>query len=228
MSKTTPTRDLQQDALDDRMLARILRFAENVEGIAPADDDEDVDAATLAHEQEQRTWFSGMFIYASITVVDELFADIARLHASGTSTVDLRDTQQLSALPPHFAGQYTALFAQRLLVSTIDVTEQFVQGWVHPSTLAEELAVHLILNEVDVLATMAPIEMDPGFRAHWEDLLYQDSDFEYLYTDSGFREILGGTCVEAWFEPFDNAVYPPSPYARSDRDSLPNSQEDRP
>ena len=131
MSKTTPKRDPEQDALDARMLARILAFAENVEGVAPPEDDEGIDPAVLAHEHEQRTWFSGMFIYASTIVVDELFADIATLHASGNPTVDLRDTQQLSALPPHFVGHYTALFAQRLLVSTTDVTQQFVQGWVH-------------------------------------------------------------------------------------------------
>jgi hypothetical protein len=210
------------------MLARILAFAENVEGVTPPDDDDDVDPAVLAHEQEQRRWFSGMFIYASITVVDELFADIATLHASGNPTVDLRDTQQLSALPPQFAGQYTALFAQQLLVSTIDVTQQFVQGWVHPSTLAEELAVRLILNEVEGLAEMAPVVMDNGFREHWEETLYQDLDFEWLYTASAFGDVVGGTSVETWFEPFDNAAYPPSPYARSDSDSIPNSQEPRP
>ena len=228
MSKTTPKRDPEQDALDARMLARILAFAENVEGVAPPEDDEGIDPAVLAHEQEQRTWFSGMFIYASTIVVDELFADIATLHVSGNPTVDLRDTQRLSALPPHFAGQYTALFAQRLLVSTTDVTQQFVQGWVHPSTLAEELAVRLILNEVEALADMAAVVMDSGFRADWEDNLYQDLDFEWLYTASAFGDVVGGTSVETWFEPFGNAAYPPSPYARSDGDSLPNSQEARP
>jgi hypothetical protein len=106
MSKPTPKRDPEQDALDSRMLARILVFAEYAEGVTPPDDDEGIDPAMLAHEQEQRTWFSGLFIYASITVVDGLFADIATLHASGTPTVDLRDTQQLSALPSQFAGQY--------------------------------------------------------------------------------------------------------------------------
>ena len=226
MSKTTP--DPEQDALDARMLARILAFAENVEGVAPPGDDEGIDPAVLAHEHEQRTWFSGMFIYASIIVVDELFADIATLHVSGNPTVDLRDTQRLSALPPHFVGQYTALFAQRLLVSTTDVTQQFVQGWVHPSTLAAELAVRLILNEVEALADMAAVVMDSGFRADWEDDLYQDLDFEWLYTASAFGDVVGGTSVETWFEPFGNAAYLPSPYARSDGDSLPNSQEARP
>jgi hypothetical protein len=52
-----------------------------------------------------------------------------------------------------------------------------MHGWVHPSTLAEELAVRLILNEVEALADMASVVMDSGFRADWEDDLYQDLDF---------------------------------------------------
>ena len=75
---------------------------------------------------------------------------------------------------------------------------------------------------------MAPVDMDSGFRAEWEDDLYQDLDFGWLYTASAFGDVVGGTSVETWFEPFGNAAYLPSPYAWSDSDFLPNSQRDRP
>jgi len=217
MGRTTPTRDPEQDLPDAEMLARILAFAENARGIVYGEDEElGLDAPSIAYEKEQRQRFTGMFVCASIGVLDGLFADIALLHERAGEKVDMVQTEQLSGLPPAFVGQYTALFAQELLVSAVDVTRQFVEGWVYPSTLAEELVVRLILDEVDYLAEVAPNIMEKGFRPYWEGCLYQDLDFQWLYGTSGFKDLIGGTSVNSWFEPFNNAIQRPSVYTQPD------------
>ncbi len=205
-----------------------IDLSAQVEGLSPdmlGYDDELEDEGERRRSLRQAKLVAGLLWHASVVMMDELFSDIELLRSRGTPTAaDMDETFVISGLPPRFAHRYTALFAQRFLTVAVDLTTRIAGRWQPPSCVAQELALRCLLNEAQLLAEEAGLELDEDWRATVEEFLLEDTDAELLYSEAldGFEDYLDsiGTGVasmkfENWFEPFNNARHVP-PYALSD------------
>jgi hypothetical protein len=169
---------------------------------------------------------AGCLILASVITVDELFQDVDGLRQERDGDpAAIAGTWILSGLPARFADRYSALFAQKFLVALADVTVRFTGEWKPLACVAQELALRVILNQVEVIAETADVALDDGWRGHLEDLLFDDLDHELLY-DMAFDGIeddvsrqppgMAPMRFEDWFAPFNPECALP-PYALPSR-----------
>ena len=167
------------------------------------------------------TRLAGCMVVAAEHVTDGLFADIATLrtaHERG-EPVDMDDLQVISLLPRRFAARYDALFAQKFLVALTDMTTRITAGWTELACVAQELAVRVWLDHVDLAADAAGVALEHGWRGQVEEYLFEDVDHEYLYhpamdgfeTDEDFAGPPGMAPMrfEDWFVPFNDDRYLP-------------------
>ncbi len=131
-------------------------------------------------------------------------------------------------LPQRYRLKYTSGFARRFLACLLTAVWKLGQREpIRPSCVAEELAVHILLEEAEALAQDHGVEVDfDDFR----DAFFEDLDFEFLYDDAydgietaDIAEGMGiaNLAFADWFERFG----PPEgsdytevhPYARGDR-----------
>lgn len=165
---------------------------------------------------------AGCLIYAAVIVIDELIDDIVSLRVEETTPASsMEDTWVLSQLPTRFATRYTPLFAQTLLVAVVDVTGRLTKGWEPLASVAQELGLRVLLNQVEVVADTADVALDDGWRGHLEDLFFEDLDHELLYDpaydgieDDPTSQPLGMASMrfEDWFKPLNEHRTMP-PYA---------------
>jgi hypothetical protein len=218
------------DLLSEDREARLFAVASRFRGfplawLSPADlsgTDPDARAGAL----RQATLAAGCLMTAAIVVVDELFGDVETLRRAGDigERVNIGQTLVLSALPPRFAHRFTAAFAQRFLACMLDVTRRFTGGWEPLSCVAQELALRVLLDEAEVQADVAEVELDPAWRQHLEESVFEDTDHELLY-DPAWDGIenqpelgppgMAAMRFESWFTPF-NTDRPLPPYALDD------------
>jgi hypothetical protein len=165
---------------------------------------------------------AGCLIHAADIVIDELIDDIVSLRTEqNTPASATEDTWVLCQLPARFAPNYTALFAQRFLVAVVDVTGRLTRGWEPLASVAQELGLRILLNQVEVVAEAAGVALNDDWRGHLEDLLLEDTDHELLY-DPAFDGIeddpasqppgMAPMRFEDWFKPFNKERTMP-PYA---------------
>ena len=157
---------------------------------------------------------AGCLIHASVTVIDQLFDDIEDLRTGPRGeSHDIENTWVLSALPPRFADQYTPVFAQRFLVAFVDLTTRLSSKWSPLACVAQELGLRLLLDQVEVVAESADVELESGWREHLEELLFEDLDHELLYDMSldGIEDDpsiqppgMAPMRFEDWFTPFNH------------------------
>jgi hypothetical protein len=168
---------------------------------------------------------AGCLMYAAVLLIDELIDDVVSLRDENTEDDErdaaawMADTWVLSQLPARFAARYTPLFAQRMLVAAVDMTGRLTSGWEPLASVAQELALRVLLNLVDVVADSAEVTLDDGWRGHLEDLLFEDLDHELLYNPAydGIEDDprsqppgMAPMRFEDWFEPFnDERTMPP-------------------
>ena len=124
--------------------------------------------------------------------------------------------------------QFTALVRNKLANRRIFVsllTAGYKLGQDKPplpllSCTAEELALHVIIEEAKYILEEEEVEADFNL---FEDVVYQDADFEYLYMDkfdgiedseAGAELGIGNLHFDEWFEPFLNASVQVHPYSR--------------
>ncbi len=131
-------------------------------------------------------------------------------------------------LPQRYRLKYTSGFARRFLACLLTAVWKLGQREpIRPSCVAEELAVHILLEEAEALAQDHGVEVDfDDFR----DAFFEDLDFEFLYDDAydGIEKAdiaegmgIANLAFADWFERFG----PPEgsdytevhPYARGDR-----------
>ena len=130
-------------------------------------------------------------------------------------------------LPPRYRLKYTGGFARRFFACLITAVWKLGQREaIRPSCVAEELAVHILLEEAEALSQNRGIVVD---FADFRDAFFEDLDFEFLYDDAydgiekaDVAEGMGIThlAFPEWFERFG----PPErsdytevhPYARGD------------
>lgn len=141
-----------------------------------------------------------------------------------TATVSestIEDTHVLSQLPGRFASFYNLKFAQKFTVATVDVTKRLACDWQPLATVAEELALHVLLDDAQYLAELWELELTYGWRSDLVDALDEDTDHEYLYKDrfTGFESEpsfgprgMAPMGFTSWFAAF-NSGYQVSPYA---------------
>lgn len=222
---------------DEEFIASILRQGELVHGIDHVwDDDEDEDDddgpgdgepdphARPIPTRTELLLLKGMLFHAARFLIDQLFEDLRTLNGLDQITAaDIDNTGALSGLPPRFADLYTVQFTEKFLVSTVEVSHRLTRGW-HPlATVAEELALRLLLDQTESSASTFGIPLPDGWRPELEDALFEDTDHEILYGGvlSDLLDELHNNgdpdelplAFNTWFVPF-NIGYRPSPYAQ--------------
>lgn len=174
------------------------------------------EASTFAVDgREEALLAAGALIVAATQMIDELFQDIETLAANGGGTVPESDGPffALEDLPQRFTHHYDGRFARRFHVAAIMITGRLsAEQWLVPSSIAEALALHLVIQRAQTLL------VDQGLVDHelarqtylaFQDDAFDDVDHEWLYqpnfdgfeTDDTFTAKLGTADMraESWF-----------------------------
>lgn len=146
------------------------------------------------------------------TLMDELAEDIANLLTS--EEFAFADTSMADYLPRRYLPRYGGLFAKKFLTCLIVAAWKLNQAERLPlSCLAEELAAAAVIDHAKGVLGLDETSAEFG---HFEEELFEDLDFEWLFDESadGIDESdtgreLGMTPLsfDQWFEPFN----PPRP-----------------
>jgi len=161
----------------------------------------------------QWTMMCGYLARACSYVMDLLFDDLDLASAQLPGV----DTFLVSHLPEQWADHITPLFHRRFIVTMADVTTRVAGDWEPPSTLAQEVALDLLVTQALALAEMAAEDPDLQVREVPDEMflvlgdrLQNDELLEMLY-DPDAEEALA---VDYWFVPFDDGAT--APYATDD------------
>jgi hypothetical protein len=201
--------------------ASLLEAAERVAGL-PLD--------VLGHDAgdggstRRAKLLAGLLWNASVSLVDDLFADIFVLSVEDIPAAEADGTYVLGYLPQRFAHRYDAGFARRFLTVCSDLSTRLAYGWKNPSCVAQELAVRCLLEHAGLLAEGLLVEADlPGdWRGMLEDALLEDGGTALLYDPAldGFEDDplsgppgMASMKFEDWFRPFSPDRQVP-PYAQ--------------
>lgn len=64
---------------------------------------------------------------------------------------------------------------------TVDLGTAMVAGFWHPTCVAQELALRLVMNRAEQAERTYPLNLANNWRSDVEDALFQDDDHELLY-----------------------------------------------
>ncbi|MDQ0096023.1 hypothetical protein [Paeniglutamicibacter psychrophenolicus] len=218
----TTTGERQDQAAPSPGVSTIERFAAlgskvrilALEDYAKEFEDGDPDAEDF----KPNPMLAGALLWSYEVLVDQLLEDITMLR---TGMAGIEDAACLAELPELYRMHYTPLFAQRYLAVTMDLGTSLLTGFSSPSCVAQELALRLLFNGVEILQDMYPeLELPDGWRPMLEDLMFEDLDHEFLY-EPGLDGIAGDSSlghlrivnldVAHWFAPFHQHTV--NPYA---------------
>lgn len=181
-------------------------------------DPEETDPAVRARRLREATMLRGAIHWAYETFIDELLGDVALLREDPEGA---EGTFHISGLPPLQAASYGPLFAQRFLAVAFDLGTALATAFQGPTCVAQELALKLLLDQVEVLADMLDgLGLATDWRSSAEDTLFEDLDHELLYdpglagigTSPAFASLgLADMDVSSWFTPFPGRTV--NPYA---------------
>ena len=200
--------DSDRDEVDWR--ARVAGYADSMQAFDPAifrldDDEADGQNAALA---------AGALIVASTILIDELFEDITTMAPLGQADrAGLDGLLALGELPPQFAGRYDGRFARKFLVAAVLIIGRFsAPRWEPPSSLAEALALHIVVRRAQALLVDHECLDEQQARdlyAGFEDAAFQDVDHEWLYQATRIIGRQGARAATSpdvvllsWFEPY--------------------------
>jgi hypothetical protein len=169
--------------------------------------DDEMDAFTRRRLEPKVQLLTGLFWSAGEILVDELFEDLTAMNAG---TFDAKETMALHGLPEQFEDRFDGRFLHQFLVATVVVTTRVATAWEYPATVAEALAVKLLLDRVEVLIDTYELDLDEGWRENVEGILFEDEDHELLYWDPSElqahpRMMDGAVNLDygSWFLPFN-------------------------
>jgi hypothetical protein len=183
---------------------KILSFSDRVHGL-----DHLIDAVVATPEEmELVNNLRAMLWHASIRTVDELFLDAGRLEENADDDDPFENTWVLSGLPERYRKQYNGTFVRRFTLATSEVTQRLTNGWEPLPTLAHELALHLLLAELEGSAELWEIRLPERWKSWLVDGLLEDTDFLDLYSDA-FEGL--DSDPNDWFSPYRDEHYA-SPY----------------
>jgi hypothetical protein len=217
----------------DQVRAKIDRGADLLAAFGPADFgvDEGEDAhgdgggerRPFAVPRDKARLAAGAIVYAIGILIDELFQDIEALAGPTGTTADAAGCIVLGDLPPRYADQYTGMFAKRFLVTVVSLTARLTApGWAAPASVAEELALRLLIEQAEVVLDLYDLADHETARAlaAFRDAAFEDLDSEDLYDDEGDDDA-GNLDADAWFAPFDETrsahLYAHDPERNRDR-----------
>lgn len=184
-----------------------------------------VSDAERERTHRQSSLLAGTLWHASIVLIDQLFEDIGTLRALPEVTAgDIAGTWVLSGLPPLYASRYGVGFAQAFLAATIEQMKGLASGWEPPACIAQELAVHCLINQVEVIEDLYDLDLARGWQGIVRDALLEDTDADVLFDpradgiehDEWINGQLGMASMgfKDWFKPF-NDDYHLGPYTRA-------------
>jgi hypothetical protein len=172
-------------------------------------------------EAEDAPLAAGALIVAATQTIDELFQDIETLAANGGGTVAESDGPffVLEDLPQRFAHHYDGRFARSFHVATVMITGRLsAEQWLAPSSVAEALALHLVIQRAQTLLVDHDlVDHEPARQMYlaFQDDAFDDADHEWLYrpdldgfeTDGTFAAKLGSADMraESWFHQLADA-----------------------
>jgi hypothetical protein len=143
------------------------------------------------------TYLAGCLIEAAVIVTDQLFEDLEALGAADVA--ELGELSVLAELPERYTAHYTVPFARRFLVAFTDMTRRLTSGWEPLANAAQELSVRLLLNQVEMIAAFAGVDLPERWRPTLAELLFEDTDHEYLYAEDAEPD--DGLELD-WFVPY--------------------------
>jgi len=150
-------------------------------------------------------------LFSALTILsDEFFED------------DLEDEEHIfrELLPRKYFHQYTPLFLKQFYTTLLTVGYKLAlprKSSTLIACVAEELALRILIERASELLEDDGIDADFGA---FEDVIYQDIDFEYLYepdmdgiedSEAGAELRIVNLHFSDWFKPFDNASMPVHP-----------------
>lgn len=154
---------------------------------------------------QQTQFLKGCILWASTVLIDQLFADL-ELDLPDEAT----DGAALGDLPEQYAHGYNPLFVRGFIVQTVDLLSGATQGWVRPKSVAQELALKMLLDRVEATAEIFSIELPEGWRGECIDTLgWEDEDVDLLYepaADGIWNETGHGFAkmdFSSWFKPLE-------------------------
>lgn len=191
----------------------------NLERLGYDADEGDPDAR--ANSLYGATMLRGAIHWAYESLIDELFDDISVLREAPDA---IDETMQLSSLPPLHSASYGPLFAQRFLAVALDLGTAFASSFTAPSCVAQELALRLVLDGVEILPELLPsLELPEDWRGSLEDSLFEDLDHEFLYdpamdgisSNPDYAQLrIVNLDFSQWFTPFAGRTV--NPYAANE------------
>lgn len=148
-------------------------------GADPDERDPDVRAAQL----HSAALIGGVLWEASVTLIDQLFDDVAMLRVSTSDDwAELIDeTAILHRLPRRFWHLLSPGFAARFVAAAIDLTGRVSKGWTPLTCVAQELALKCLLDEMEVHTDTFEVPLPTDWRDDVEQFLFEDLDHEFLY-----------------------------------------------
>ncbi|GAB3285558.1 hypothetical protein [Parasphingorhabdus pacifica] len=147
------------------------------------------DLGAFSHEEggdaEEAQLAAGALIHAVRVVTDEIFYDELALAINNASVRDAVGLLVLEELPPCYDHRYDSLFARALLLSSAAVAARLAgPEWTAPRCTAECLALHLFINEAQVLLEAADLmewsQSTPLFNAFLQRAVH-DREYERLF-----------------------------------------------
>jgi hypothetical protein len=168
------------------------------------------DPELFGDEDPDSGWLlAGLIQQACQNVTGFALEDVITMNAG---TGDLDDTLLLRWLPEAYRAGYTGEFARKFLIAVIDLGTSMVSGFTHPGSVAEELALRFVLDQVSILDDVQGAGLPEHWRASVEDALFEDMDHEMLYQNWGgdvmaaVDDNLGTVNLnfDSWFDSFAN------------------------
>jgi hypothetical protein len=161
--------------------------------------------------------------------VDHALEDLASIETADAADHEIvwDDLAFLCGLPVRYRHRYTPLFAKQFVVCLIAATlkmgdpERVGQGML--SCVAEEIAVHLVIQEAEAMLRTVRTERgqsEEGIEfGDLYELMFEDIDFEWLYDPemdgiehdaAAAAELgIGNLVFERWFSPFSRRFVHP-------------------
>lgn len=160
------------------------------------------DEQQRSRQLQEATLLRGALHWAYESYIDDLLTDVALLRESPDS---LPETLQLAKLPPALAPDYGPLFAQRFLAVSFDAGHALASSFAAPSCTAQELALTLVLDQVETLRQLLPsLALAEDWRRTAEETLLG-------HGSAPDPRDVAAKDIAAWFEPYPGGTV--NPYA---------------
>jgi hypothetical protein len=189
----------------------IREYASRLTGLSQAELEFDTaePAAEGRKSKAAAQLLAGALWRAAVVIVDQAFDDmILVFSADEYAGADQWGGWLLPQLPDRYRDQYTPTFVRALAATILDVTGRLTRGWHPPMSIAEELAVMFLLDEVENIAGDIGWTLPTGWRIRLEAVLGQDSVHLALF---GKGELAAESTTPAavaneWFAPYRGRV----------------------